>query len=300
MPRSGRRLPAAAWLFANARPNVRSIPITSPVERISGPSTVSTVGKRSNGSTASFTATCPPAAGSGNTPVSRSSASVAPTMSRAATLASGTPVALLTNGTVRLARGFASMIQTWPSLHRVLHVEQTDDVERVGERARVRLDRREHVGGERRRRDRARGVAGVHACFLDVLHDPADEHVTGAVAQRVDVDLDRVLEEAVDERRPFRGEAALAAEAAGGRERRPSRGGARRRRRRSPSRGRRARTTAARAPGSRCPARPRPRRRGSRRRRRAAAGCSSSSHSSLKRSRSSARSIEAGLVPSTR
>ena len=36
---------------------VRSIPITSPVERISGPSTVSTSGKRLNGSTASFTDT---------------------------------------------------------------------------------------------------------------------------------------------------------------------------------------------------------------------------------------------------
>ncbi len=33
------------------------MPITSPVERISGPSAVSTSGKRLNGSTASFTAT---------------------------------------------------------------------------------------------------------------------------------------------------------------------------------------------------------------------------------------------------
>ena len=31
--------PRAIWLLANARPNVRSMPMTSPVERISGPST---------------------------------------------------------------------------------------------------------------------------------------------------------------------------------------------------------------------------------------------------------------------
>ncbi len=38
----------------------------------------------------------------------------------------------------------------------------------------------------------------MDAGLLDVLHDPADVHV-GAVAQRVDVDLDGVVEEAVDE-----------------------------------------------------------------------------------------------------
>ena len=43
-------------------------------------------------------------------------------------------------------------------------------------------------------------VAGVDAGLLDVLHDPADPDVL-AVAQRVDVDLDRVLQEAVEEDR---------------------------------------------------------------------------------------------------
>jgi hypothetical protein len=38
-----------------ARGKVRSQPMTSPVERISGPSSVSTPGKRAKGSTASFT-----------------------------------------------------------------------------------------------------------------------------------------------------------------------------------------------------------------------------------------------------
>jgi len=38
----------------------------------------------------------------------------------------------------------------------------------------------------------------VDAGLLDVLHDPADVHL-GAVAQRIGVDLDGVLEEPVDQ-----------------------------------------------------------------------------------------------------
>ena len=109
VPRSGSRSPADVWLLAKASPNVASMPMTSPVERISGPSRVSTSGKRLNGSTASLTDTWAPGAGGFSTPSARSSASVAPTITRAATLARGTPVALATNGTVRLARGLASI-----------------------------------------------------------------------------------------------------------------------------------------------------------------------------------------------
>ena len=92
-----------------------AIPITSPVERISGPRTASTPrpSTRRNlfhGRTASFTlipfATASPSAGS--KPSSRSCAIEAPREILAAALASGTPVALLTNGTVRDARGLAS------------------------------------------------------------------------------------------------------------------------------------------------------------------------------------------------
>ena len=39
---------------------------------------------------------------------------MAPAMTRAATFTSGTPVALATNGTVREARGLASITNTWP------------------------------------------------------------------------------------------------------------------------------------------------------------------------------------------
>ena len=119
VPRSGSPPYAAAWLLANAVPKSSSMPITSPVERISGPSTESTtrpsrVRNRLNGSTASLTETgaCGgrwvPSPSRGSMPSARSSAIVVPSITRAAALASGTAVALLTNGTVRLARGLAS------------------------------------------------------------------------------------------------------------------------------------------------------------------------------------------------
>ena len=80
--------------------------MTSPVERISGPSSASAPSKRSNGSTASLTETWSSGASSGGRP---RSASFSPSIRRQAIFASGTPIALETNGTVRDARGLASM-----------------------------------------------------------------------------------------------------------------------------------------------------------------------------------------------
>ena len=80
------------------------MPITSPVDLISGPSMVSTPGNLTNGNTASFTVTCVGTISR----VKPSSASVLPAMTLAAIFASGTPIALLTNGTVRDARGLTS------------------------------------------------------------------------------------------------------------------------------------------------------------------------------------------------
>ena len=54
VPLRGTRVPPPSWLFANATSKERSMPMTSPVERISGPSTVSTPGKRANGKTDFF------------------------------------------------------------------------------------------------------------------------------------------------------------------------------------------------------------------------------------------------------
>ena len=64
----------------------------------------------------------------------------------------------------------------------------------------VSRDPVEHLVAEAHRRQHAGGVAGVDAGLLDVLHD-AGERAVAAVAERVDVDLDRVLEEAVEQQR---------------------------------------------------------------------------------------------------
>mmetsp|Transcript_12475 Transcript_12475/g.41084 ORF Transcript_12475/g.41084 Transcript_12475/m.41084 type:complete len:358 (-) Transcript_12475:2033-3106(-) len=100
--------PAAICALAYAPSNVASMPITSPVERISGPRSVSAPGNLSNGSTASLTATC----GSVTSSVNPICSSVWPTIASDAYLASGWPIALDTKGTVRLARGLASMMYT--------------------------------------------------------------------------------------------------------------------------------------------------------------------------------------------
>ena len=103
VPDNGKSTPAPCWLLAKALAKSLSMPITSPVDFISGPRTRSTPGKRAKGNTASFTATCCR---------SRSRklkfASGSPAMTRAATLANGTPVVFATKGTVRLPRGLTS------------------------------------------------------------------------------------------------------------------------------------------------------------------------------------------------
>ena len=103
VPSRGRAMPAADWALPKAVGKSAAIPITSPVDFISGPSTESAPAKRANGSTASLTLTWSPGASG-----SSWSARASPSISRQAILASGAPIALDTNGTVREARGFAS------------------------------------------------------------------------------------------------------------------------------------------------------------------------------------------------
>ena len=55
--RAAARVPAASWLLANAIENRSLMPITSPVDRISGPSTMSTPANLLNGNTLSLTET---------------------------------------------------------------------------------------------------------------------------------------------------------------------------------------------------------------------------------------------------
>src|SRR5262245_58894336 len=83
---------------------------------------------------------------------------------------------------------------------RELDVDEADHTEGLREPARLAAQRLHLVLTERVRRQRAGGVARVDARLLDVLHDAADEHAR-AVGHRVDVDLDRFLEELVDQHR---------------------------------------------------------------------------------------------------
>ena len=70
------------------------------------------------------------------------------------------------------------------------------------------------VGAERRRRHDARTVPRVDAGLLDVFHDGADQSLACPIAYGVDVDLDRILQELVDEHRPFGREASFPPEGA--------------------------------------------------------------------------------------
>ncbi len=89
-------------------------------------------------------------------------------------------------------------------LDRELQIQEAHDTDPAREAAGDVLDPVQLVVRERRRRDLARGIAGMHTRFLDVLHHRADEHVD-AVAHGVDVDLDRALEETVDQDRVLAG-----------------------------------------------------------------------------------------------
>ena len=86
--------------------------MTSPVDFISGPRRMSTPGKRLKGNTDSFTEMC-----RGSTSlVSPSSFKVRPTITLVASLARGTPIALLTKGMVLEALGLTSNTKTFSSL----------------------------------------------------------------------------------------------------------------------------------------------------------------------------------------
>ena len=81
--------------------------IASPVDFISGPSSFVTSGNLSHEKTGSLTAK--PVSVDSSSPASRKVWILAPIISFAPIRAMGTPVALATNGTVRDARGLASI-----------------------------------------------------------------------------------------------------------------------------------------------------------------------------------------------
>src|SRR5690606_5415176 len=91
--------------LAYASPKLRPMPITSPVDFISGPRIGSTPGNLLKGNTASFTEKY----GGTTSLVKFCCASEVPAMQRAAIFARDTPMAFDTNGTVRDARGLTSI-----------------------------------------------------------------------------------------------------------------------------------------------------------------------------------------------
>ena len=101
---------------------------------------------------------------------------------------------------MRDARGLASSTYSVSSFsaYCTLSKPAHPDTERDG--LGVRADGGDVAAAQRDRRQHARRVAGVDAGLLDVLHHAAEVDL-GAVAQRVDVDLDRVVQEPVDQNR---------------------------------------------------------------------------------------------------
>ena len=93
-----------------------------------------------------------------------------------------------------------------------LHVDRAPHLEGFGDGPGVALDDLDHLGAEGGRRNHTGAVSRVDAGLFDVLHHRADDDVAGRVADGVDIDLDGVLQEAVDQHRSFRRQAALAAE----------------------------------------------------------------------------------------
>jgi hypothetical protein len=90
-----------------------------------------------------------------------------------------------------------------PVLDGELHVHQANDLEGERQVLGLLLQPHQHRRIQRMGGERAGAVAGMDASFLDVLHDPGDEHVF-AVTQRIDIDFDGVSQEAVNQQRTLR------------------------------------------------------------------------------------------------
>ena len=104
MPLRGRLVPPPIWLLAKAISNEPSMPITSPVDFISGPEHGVDAGEAREGEHGFLHR----AVLVGRRRSSLKLASFSPAMTRAAILATGMPITLATKGTVREARGLTS------------------------------------------------------------------------------------------------------------------------------------------------------------------------------------------------
>ncbi len=201
---------APAWDLAKARGKVSSKPMTSPVERISGPRMESTasppwVRKRLNGSTASLTAMrawslYTLASSSGSMPSALQLGDGRPEHDARRRLGERHPRRLRhERHGARRARVRLEHVQD-VARERELHVHEAAHADASRERLGGDADAVEVRARQGDGRQHARGVTRVDARLLDVLHHAAEEHLL-AVEERVDVDLDRVVEELVDQQR---------------------------------------------------------------------------------------------------
>ena len=198
--------PIAPWPYAFDRPAARrtrayasvtvSPPaITSPVERISGRASAAP-GKRSAGKIASFAHARVGTRALGEVELAEPRAEHEPAgmLDERHAGRLGDERHRPRRARVRLDHAQLAVAQ------RELQVEEAAHAEpRVRARcdlADLDVERRRHRG----RRDHAGRVAGVDPCRLDVLEDPPRPSRL-AVAEHVDVELERALEELVDERR---------------------------------------------------------------------------------------------------
>ncbi len=201
VPARGSGAPAAACALANAVGKSRAMPITSPVERISGPSSESAPSKRSNGSTASLT---------------RHVIAVAQPLALAGQAQVGDALAEHDRGR-----------RAWPAAGRSPWRRTAPCARRAGwprsRTARRSCDRRTARSAARRRRAPS-AISRVAARICSSMSSPSEcggstqalspectpasstccmippIQTSCAVAEGVDVDLDRVLQEAVQDR----------------------------------------------------------------------------------------------------
>ena len=197
--------------------------MTSPVERISGPEHGVDVGEaveRAAPPPSPRRGRRRPAGAAGPPRAARSS--VAPTITRRADLGQRHAGGLGHERHRAAGPGVGLDHEHLALLHRVLHVDQAPDVERVGDAPRVRLDRR------RSPRRTASAAGSTQAESPECTPASSTCSITPPmstspvrVPDGVDVDLDGVLEEAVDEHRTLGREPALAPERAEVRRARP-------------------------------------------------------------------------------
>ena len=86
-------------------------------------------------------------------------------------------------------------------LHRILHIHQAQHVQGLRQHFGLAANLVEHGRAERIGGQGAGAVAGMNARFFDMLHDAGDMDIALAIAKRVDIHLDGVLQITVEQHR---------------------------------------------------------------------------------------------------